>query len=66
MLSTILDAGILLWLILILASVMLSNYFFIQQAKQLPNAYKILLLTVFLRLHVVANICGGIRTGGLL
>jgi len=45
---------------------MLSNYFFIQQAKQLPNAYKILLLTVFLRLHVVANICGGIRTGGLL
>ena len=45
---------------------MLSNYFFIQQAKQLPNAYKILLLTVFLRLHVVAYSCGGIRTGGLL
>lgn len=66
MLATIPNAGILPWIILSLATIMVTNYFFVASMNRLPIAYKILLGSSFALLHFVAYSCGGIRTGGLL
>ncbi len=66
MLATIPNAGVLPWIILSLAAIMVTNYFFIASINRLILAYKILLGSSFALLHFVAYSCGGIRTGGLL
>jgi signal transduction histidine kinase len=66
MLATIPNPGLLPWIILSLAAIMVTNYFFIASINRLILSYKILLGSSFALLHFVAYSCGGIRTGGLL
>ncbi|MBP6659006.1 MAG: hypothetical protein KA284_14190, partial [Bacteroidia bacterium] len=61
MLATIPNPGLLPWIILSLAAIMVTNYFFIASINRLILSYKILLGSSFALLHFVAYSCGGIR-----
>ncbi|MDQ3050319.1 MAG: ATP-binding protein [Bacteroidota bacterium] len=66
MVVTIPDAGYLPWIIVMLACLMMTNFWGVKKISHLPKAYLIMLLAAFTLLHIVAYSCGGIRTGGIL
>ncbi len=66
MIVTIPDAGFLPGIIILLAVIMLVNFFSVKKTSQLSAAYFIMLMSAFTLLHAVAYTCGGIRTGGIL
>lgn len=66
MFFTIPESGVLPWIILALAVVMLVNFYMVNAINQFPRAYVVMLLSAFTLLHIVAYTCGGIRTGGIL
>ena len=66
MVLTIKNVGLTPSFILILASVMLINFFSVNKVKNLRRSYIIMLISAFLLLHLLSYSCGGIRTGGTL
>ncbi len=64
MMITIENPGILPYIILSLAAIMLTNFYAARNVEKLRRAYVIMLVSACLLLHTVAYDCGGIRTGG--
>jgi signal transduction histidine kinase len=64
MMITIEHPGVLPYIILSLAAIMLVNFYAARNIEKLQRAYVIMLVSACLLLHTVAYDCGGIRTGG--